>query len=184
MVGTALVLVSVGFFLGRNLFAGWALGQNADIAVRIGQILPARSAGIEDDRANTDMSVLQFEGKDYVCLLEVPAFDVCLPVQSQWDAKELVYGPCRFWGSCYDGTMILGGSGLKGQFDFCQQLDLDDLVVITDMEGTEFTYHVERIDRSQTVPFEKLSDSSYSLTLFVREAYSTDYIIVRCNMVL
>ncbi len=182
IAGAVLILLSVGFFIIQNFYAG-RTSQNATIiATEIGKMIPNRSTGVEESYTNTQMPALQFEGNDYVCLLEVPSDSVCLPVQNDWNTKALMYAPCRFWGSSYDGSLILGGSGSKGQFDFCGLLEIGDQVMITDMEGTLFTYTVEHIDRSKTAQFEKLSDPSYSLTLFVQEAYSTSYIVVRCNM--
>ena len=180
-VGTALILISMGTALTVNLFAAWEGENAAEVAAQIRQILPSGNAGVEGAYTDPKMPVLQFEGTDYVCLLEIPALDRCLPVRNDWNGENLSGGPCRFWGSAYDGTLILGGSSQTGQFDFCSQLDIDDRITVTDMEGTVFSYRVERIDRAKTAAYERLSDPSYSLILFVEEAFSTGYIIVRCN---
>ena len=99
-----------------------------------------------------------------------------------WTPNSLAYTPCRFWGSCYDGTLILGSGSVNGLFAFCGRLDLEDMVQITDMEGTVYTYRVERIHRSKTASYETLSDPTYDLTLFVPESFSGGYIIVRCRL--
>lgn len=182
IAGGVLILLSVGLLIFQNFYAGRSSQNATMIATEIGQMIPNGSTGVEESYTNTQMPILQYEGNDYVCLIEVPSANACLPVQNKWNTKDLMYSPCRFWGSSYDGSLILGGSGLNGQFDFCGRLEIGDQVLITDMEGTRFTYTVEHIDRSKTAQFEKLSDPSYSLTLFVQEAYSTSYIVVRCNM--
>ena len=181
ILGVLLVLLSAGGFLVSNLYAGWA-GENAEIvASQIRDLLPARTVGVQEPYTNPQMPVLQFDGKDYVCLVEVPAYGVSLPVRNEWKAGSLLQNPCRFWGSSYDGTLILGGSNQQGQFDFCGRVDLGDRITVTDMEGAVFTYAVERIDRSKTADFDRLSQGEYSLTLFTQEPYSAYYIIVRCN---
>ena len=80
----------------------------------------------------------------------------------------------------YGNSLIIGGSSQKGQFDFCEKMDLGDKITITDMTGTEFSYEVVRIDRRKNVQTETLQEGSYDLTLFVQDRISRAYIIARC----
>ena len=90
--------------------------------------------------------------------------------------------PCRFWGSIYNNDLIIGGKYQEGQFSFCQQLDIDDRINIIDMRGAQYNFTVQKIERSNDVSFETLSEGEYPLSLFVKEKYDGKYIIVRCGL--
>ena len=178
ILGIVLIVLSLAALLGENLYVKMAAEKNAAIAEKIESLLPKRTGGTAEDYSSWEMPSLQVDGTDYVCLLEVPSRGVLLPVKNEWQKNNLST-PCRFYGSIYDGTLILGGSGKEGQFDFCAELELGDKITVTDMQGTEFYCRAERIDRSKTAEFEVLESGDYPLTLFVRDRYD-GYIIVRC----
>ena len=179
IIGGLLIGLSVAVLLVSQLYEDYARQKSAVVVASLQRCLPQRAAGIVQEAGERQMPVLEIQGKDYIALLEVPAVGVILPVQHNWSSRNLLTAPCRFGGSCYDGSMILG-AGDK-QFDFCCKLDLGDAVVITDMQGREFSYAVQWIERSSAVPYDYLADIEYPLTLFTQEPYSNRYIIVRCG---
>ena len=181
LLGLALILTAVGILAVQQIQNIMARKANGQLAEMITAQLPERTTGSPADYSDAQMPVLQVDGADYVCLMEVPELGVLLPVRNDWDTKDLAHGPCRFWGSIYDGSFVLGGSYLEGQFDFCSRLDVGQRIVIRDMLGAEFRCSVSRIDRSGSAEFEDLSDEEYPLTLFVREKYESRYIVVRCQ---
>ena len=181
LLGLALILTAVGILAVQQIQNILARKANEQLVAMIDGQLPEKTSGSPADYSDARMPVLQVDGVDYVCLIEVPELGVQLPVRNVWDTKDLSHGPCRYWGSIYDGSFILGGSYLEGQFDFCSRLDLGQRIVIRDMLGAEFRCSVSRIDRSSSVEFEEFSHEEYPLTLFVREKYESRYILVRCQ---
>lgn len=71
-----------------------------------------------------------------------------LPVRASWNTDYMKKVPCRFDGNPYDGCLVIGGHDSAGQFDFVSKLDKDDLITITDMTGTVFTYTVSVVRHS------------------------------------
>lgn len=181
LMGILLILGSLGLLLASRIQADQAKTAATALAERVEALLPERTQGITDAYSNPDMPVLQIDGQDLVCLMDVPAFGVTLPVYSTWDTEVLQNMPCRFWGSTYDSSLVLGGSDQTGQFDFCSKLDIGYMVIVTDMTGAEFHYTVSWIERAKTAEAERLISREHDLTLFVRNAYSMEYIIVRCT---
>ena len=180
VLGALLLLLGLGALIAQQLLIRNNTTANENVTQQIRQILPEGSTGTMVDYSSPEMPVLQLEDTDYVCLLEVPTFGLELSIHDQWDPGILTTQPSKFWGSIYDGTLILGGSNHEGQFAFCSQMDVGDPIHITDMQGTQFRCRVEKIQRSASADFEVLSNSEYPLTLFVRERYENRYIIVRC----
>lgn len=181
VLGFLLLAAGIGCLLLQRFQIPKMIQKNLEISSQIQSLLPEPHPGIPADYSDSEMPVLQISGEDYVCLLEVPAFGICLPVQNQWENPNLATGPCRYWGSIYDGTLILGGSNQDNALSFCTRLDIGDEILLTDMQGTQFRCTVEKIQRSSSAEFETLSSEEYPLTLFLRESFDERYILIRCG---
>lgn len=135
-----------------------------------------------DSYSVMEMPVLEIEGQDFSGIVDIPAFGLMLPIYNTWDSRKVTSFPCRFYGTVYDGSLIVGGSDQEGQFDCFEKIQNGSTVIITDMTGAEFYYTVVRIDRAKSAEADILINEDADLTLFVRDAYSLDYIIVRCAL--
>lgn len=176
--GVALVIVSLVLLAGGRIYEARIQHDSAAAAARMEELLAVRSAGIQS--GSSAMPTLELSGRDYAALLEAPGFGITLPVSDDWEDRLRVGNPCRYWGSCNDGSLIIGGSPMA-QLDFCARLDLGDRILITDMQGREFTYFVTRILRAEKVTFDRLREGEEPLTIFTRDGYSSRYIIVKCG---
>jgi sortase A len=180
LVGCLLILCSLVTFLATRILTEKARTEAERTVLRISTILPERTAGTMDTYSSMEMPVLQVEGKDYAALLSVPSFGVELPVAANWDAGAVTSQPCRFQGTVYDGSLVVGGFDQQGQFDFLDRIDPGTEITVTDMNGAEFHYLVDRVDRAERAEAEVLAPKEAGLILFVRDAYSLEYLIVRC----
>ena len=123
--------------------------ESEKILEKMEQILPETTPGIPGTQLDTAMPVLQIQGKDYVAMIDVPAYGITLPVADTWDANRLHVTPSRYFGSAYNGTLVIGGSDHDRQFAFCSKIQHGAEIAVTDMTGETFTYTVGRIDRSK-----------------------------------
>ena len=181
--GLFLVLLSFVLLAGSEILAVCNRAATRKLTEQIRSGFDERTEGDPDGYSDLQMPVLQLEGEDFSGLIEVPAFGVALPLGSSWNSHKLNSYPCCFWGSVYDNSLIVGGSGQKDQFAFCRSLDLGDKIRITDMTGVQFSYEVTRIDRRKHADMETFLESEGHLTLFAKDEQSLDYIIVRCEIV-
>ena len=155
-------------------------GANArEAAQQLLSRMPQTTRGLPHTRQNTAMPVLQLEGMDYVAVLEVPRFDKVLPVANQWNSGELRRQPCRYYGSAWDNTLVIGGSDGKGQLDFITRIDVGTQVFVTDMTGARFAYRVREVERAKKADADTLLAED-GLTLFARNSYGLEYVILRC----
>ena len=182
LAGLLLVLGSFGLLAATMVQTNAAASAAAELAAELEETMPPRRAGLMDSYTNRDMPALSLDGQDFIGSVAVPAFQIVLPIAADWDSVKVSSFPCRFWGTVYDGSLILGGADRKGQFDFLDQIQNDDSVLVTDMTGTQFSYRVSDIFRSGSAQADVLLDDSSDLTLFARNARSLEYIIVRCVM--
>ena len=181
LLGALLLVAAVGLFLFQQVGAVQASKRAEALLDALYAALPEISQGTPDDRIDVTMPVLEVEGINFAAILEVPMFDCKLPVSSPWSEKKLRSYPCRFYGSLYDGTLIIGGSDQKGQLDFLEQIDIGHKVMVTDMTGARYSYAVYRVDRAGHADAEVLMKEASSLVLFARDSFSLEYIIVRCR---
>lgn len=180
ILGCLLIACSLALLLLLQVRMTHAERINAEIVQTMEAILNDRKEGTKDFERDPEMPALEIHGEDFIGLLEIPAFGLKLPICSTWDKGKVVSYPCRFYGSAYDGTLIIGGYDQSGQFDFFDRIQNSAAVSITDMTGTTFSYVVSRVDRSDSAQAEILMDNDADLTLFVRDAQLLEYIILRC----
>lgn len=181
-LGGLLILSSLGLLLFTQMQANRAQTENAQLVETLHTILPPPTKGVMESYSDNSMPALEIDGTDYSALVDIPALGLTLPVADSWNKHKVTLHPCRFYGSVYDGSLIIGGADQPGQFAGFKQLSLDAEVTITDMTGAVFTYAITEIEWRTSADAEVLFDSDAHLTLFVRNAYGTDYILLRCSM--
>ena len=180
VIGCLLVAGSLALLAYSRIHSAQAQKRNAEVVAQITTILPGRIDGVMESYSNMEMPAMQIGGEDYIGLLEIPAFGLTLPIGSSWDAGKVTSYPCRFWGTVYDGSLVVGGADQTGQLDCLDQIWDGGVVTVTDMTGSVFRYMVSRVERSKSAQAEVLLDDAADLSLFVRDAYNLEYIIVRC----
>lgn len=176
-IGVTLVAVSLCAAAVFAVSQHRGMRRAEDIAQRIEDVLPPRTIGAKEAYSAMQMPALNVDGEDFIGLVEIPAYGVKLPVCDMWKTTKLNRYPCRFWGTVYDGSLIVGG-GAK-QLACLGQIQNGDSVRVTDMQGAVFTYTVTRIRRADHADRDTLQ-SEAALTLFARDGYNVGYIIVEC----
>ena len=180
ILGTCLIVLSLCCVVVVQLQQHIGAKKCQEVAMEMNKLLPDRTSGVPGVYSDSVMPVLEINGADYVALLEIPAQGVVLPVSDQWNSMGLSNSPARFSGSAYDKSLVIGGVDHPRQFGFCDEIEHDAVLNITDMTGAQFSYIVSRIDRSKHAQTQWLQNEEYDLTLFCRSAYSMEYIAVRC----
>ena len=147
----------------------------------IRELISEPQGAIPEERRDNTMATLSVEGTDFVGLLELPRYGSVLPVCDDWGDPSKC--PCRFSGSVYDRTIQIGGTSQKGQYDFYRDISVGDDVFFIDMEGNRFSYTVTDICYEKNADQSTLQRKAASLTLFIKNVYAFEYIIVYCNVV-
>lgn len=182
VLGIVILLVSVVFLI-ISLANSGRYKVDCDKTVDfIKSILPDSKVGMKEERSNSEMPSVYYDGQDFSALISIPRFSVTLPVRSSWNKYAVKEVPCRFTGNTYDGSLIVGGTDSKDQFDFVSEIDIGDTVLVTDMRGYEFTYSVSTVKHAKDAKAETLMDSDVDLILFAKDKKSGDWLLVKCIM--
>ena len=143
-------------------------------------LIPEPQNAVPEERRNNAMPVLSVDGTDFVGLIELPRYGSTLPICADWGENSKY--PCRFSGSIYDGTMQIGATTQKGQYDFYRELSVGDTVIYTDVEGNRYTFVITSLGYEKHADQAALRQKEAALTLFVKNMYSFDYLIIFCDV--
>ena len=179
IIGIVLILLSM------SLLIFWQSGikRNAEAlsvyVQTLEELIPEVQSAVVEPRVNNAMPSLNVYGNNFIAILELPANDASLPVGALWSDMDAY--PCLYTGSAYDGSLIIGTSNQKGQFDFVKEISVGNAVYVTDMTGNQFSYKVTDIQYCDHADNQTLSSESDDLTIFVKNIYAFEYIIIRCS---
>jgi sortase A len=143
-------------------------------------LIPEPQNAVPEERRDNTMSVLSIDGTDFVGMVEIPRYGSALPVCADW-GKTSKY-PCRFSGSIYDSTMQIGATTQKGQYDFYRDLSVGDTIIYTDVEGNRYTFSITSLHYEKNADQAALQREEVPFTLFIKNIYSFEYLLVFCNV--
>ena len=152
----------------------------SDCVQTIRALLPEPRSAVPEERLDNAMPVLSIDGTDYAGILEFPRYGSVLPVCAGWG--DVSKYPCRLGGSIYDRTIQIGGTSQKGQYDFYREISVGDSLFFTDMEGNRYGYEVTDIRYEKHADQTALGRKDAALTLFVKNVYAFEYIILFCDI--
>ena len=162
----------------------WGIHSSQEKAAQyvstIGTLIPEPQGAVLEERSNNTMATLSLDGTNFVGIVEMPKYGSSLPVGADW-GKVAKY-PCRFSGSIYDRSMQIGATTQKGQYDFYREISVGDSVLYTDMEGNRFAYTVSDIRYEKHADQATLQKEDAALTLFIKNIYAFEYIVIFCDV--
>ena len=180
VAGIGLLLAAAAVMALWQWGIGTSLKQNEQIVHTLRTLLPESQGAVLEPRSDNTMAVLSMGESDFVGILEIPRFGSALPICAQWG--NLTQYPCYFDGSIYDGSMQIGGTTQRGQYDFYREISVGDQVHFTDMEGNRFVYTVTNMHYTKHADQAALQREDAALTLFVKNVYAFEYLIISCNV--
>ena len=178
--GAVLLALAVGLLSWWQFSIHSSIKRAESLVTTIFETIPEVQNSSLEERQNNTMPTLSLEGEDFVGVLEMPRFDSSLPVCNDWG--NITKHPCKFYGSIYDGTMQIGLTSQKGQYDFYREISVGDTVTFTDVEGSRYTYFISNLRYEKHADKTALEREDSSLTLFIKNVYGFEYLIVSCNV--
>lgn len=166
------------------VFWQWGIGasqqQSAEYVQMLRTLIPEPQDAMLEERSDNTMPVLSLEGNDFSGILEMPRYGSVLPVGAAW-RNPSQYPHC-FSGSIYDGSIQIGTTSQKGQYDFYREISVGDSLYFTDMAGNRYAYTVTDLRYEKHADQTVLQQKDADLTLFIKNVYAFEYILVFCDI--
>ena len=180
LAGICLLIAAIGvlFFWQWRIHTAAAKAEYYVSTLRA--LIPEPQGAVPEERSEHTMPTVSIDGIDFVGLLEIPRYGSALPVCADWGTPTKY--PCQFYGSIYDRTMQIGGTSQKGQYDFYREISVGDAIYFTDMEGNRYGYSVTNIRYEKSADQAALQRDAASLTLFIKNIYALEYMIIFCDV--
>ena len=178
-LGIALLVIASVVLICWQVGIHTAQGQADAYVTTLRTLLPTPRSAAPEARLDNSMPVLAVDGADFVGILEMPQYGSAQPVGAAWG--QISKYPCCFSGSVYDRSLQIGGSSQQGQYDFYREISVGDTVYFTDMEGNRFQYAVTDIRYESHADQAALGQQEAALTLFIKNVYAMEYILIFCD---
>ncbi len=179
LLGACLLFVGVLVLISWQWNMHSSIQKSENYVEAIRALTPAPQSAVPDERGDNRMPVLPIDETDFVGILEMPQYESALPVCADWG--YLTKYPCKFSGSIYNRTMQIGVTSQKGQYDFYREISIGDTVIFTDVEGYRYTYAITNLRYEKYADQTTLNREESALTLFIKNVYDFEYLIVSCN---
>lgn len=179
VTGCVLIVCSLILLVWWQISISGAAKRSSACVETLRTLIPEPEPAVPQERSSSEMPVLSVDGVDFLGIIELPEHDSALPVCADWNGR-LLY-PSRYAGSVYDGSVKIGATTQKGQFDFYRGISVGDIVCFTDMTGNRYTYEVADILYRKHADNGALDQSGADLTLFIKNLYAFEYIIIPCK---
>ena len=180
IIGAVLVVLGLLLFVGFEINIETAIKQNAKDLISIKTLLPKEQGAVLEEKSDNNMPILSVNETDFIGILRMPKYQLELPVCAHFGA---IYNhPCLFDGSIYDRTIQIGGSSQKGQFDFYREISIGDNLTFTDALGNSYTYAVTNLYYEKNASPTTITKKNADLTLFIKNIYAFEYLIVCCDV--
>ncbi len=180
VIGCILVIgaltTMVWWQVSANIFADRINGYLDTIT----KLMPPTQSAVLENRTDNRMPSLSVDNNDFIGILEFQEAGCSFPVGGNWGKSNQF--PCHYYGSIYDGSLVIGATNQRGQLAFAKDLSVGDTIFLSDMTGNRYRYSVSDIVYRDHANNDVLISESDDLTLFIKNIYAFEYIIVKCNV--
>lgn len=179
ILGTVLILAALSLLLFNHLEATQAKDSAEEVVSQLETAVPTPSETQDD----TEMTVKEIDGYDYIGYLSIPVLGLELPVMNEWDYARLRISPCRYSGSTKTNHLVICAHNYDSHFGRLKTLSPGDEILFTDMDGVTWQYEVVLVDVLSPTDVEAMTDETYNLTLFTCTYGGQSRITVHCKQV-
>lgn len=181
MAGVILIAVALALVLGTGIVSRFRYDPPSYYIEKLTSVMPPVTDGIPEEREDSRTATYEVDGLNFAGIIEMPDYNLTLPVYGSWETEKLSAFPCLLTGSADSSNLIIGSTSKRGQFSFVKQISLEDRIVFTDMTGVRYTYYISDIRHSESADFDILTKNASAFVLFIKNPAAFEYIIVSAD---
>lgn len=145
--------------------------------------MPECTDGIVEDCPDAGMTLYEVDDLDFAGILEMPDYNLMLPVYGRWEVSKLAAFPCLFSGSPDSRDLIIGSTSKSDLFPYVKRISVDDRIVFTNMTGVRFTYYVTDIRHSKSADKNALTRNKSDIVVFIKNRTAFEYVIISADAI-
>ena len=138
---------------------------------------------ISNSSENYRMKTVNINGYDYIGTIKIPSLSLELPIMSDWDYDKMKISPCRYYGSVFTNDLVICAHAYKSLFGKLKQININDIVILTDMNNNEYYYEVKVIEVLSPRNVKEMIESDFDLTLYTCTSDNLNRLTIRLNRV-
>lgn len=129
----------------------------------------------------TTVATLLAPQRELLGVISIPAVDLELPVQKEWDDEELEVSPCFYSFTMNGEGVVIGAHNYKAHFGRLAECVIGDTVSIRYADGTVISYEIKDMDTLAKNELSNLLNTEYDLTLFTCTPGGHSRLVLRCS---
>ena len=137
----------------------------------------------DTEKVSAEMSTVKVDGYDCIGILSIPVLDLELPVLTDWSYAKLKKAPCHYYGTYYEKDFVIAAHNYKSHFGRLSELQTDDIVFFTDVNGAAYYYEVILLETLPKEATKEMITGGFDLSLYTCTPGGASRVTVRCNAV-
>ena len=183
-LGIVCLLSSVGFVVYNRREDESAEEIAQSLLEDVQNIIDEKTTGPDDtEKTPTEMSTVKVDGYDCIGILSIPVLDLELPVLTDWSYAKLKKAPCHYYGTYYEKDFVIAAHNYKSHFGRLSELQTDDIVFFTDVNGAAYYYEVILLETLPKEATKEMITGGFDLSLYTCTTGGGSRVTVRCNAV-
>ncbi len=191
VIGLLLICGALGLMYYNRAESDKAGKAAEEVETRILEAMTEGTAVFVDDRFDnsdipdiyTPMEVCQVDEARYIGIISVPSMNISLPVQENWDYRNLKVSPCRYSGSFKTGELVICAHNYDKHFGPLRRARTGEEVIFTSVTGESYRYVISNVEIVEPTDIDYMVESNghWDLTLFTCTTGGNARCAVRCE---
>lgn len=127
-----------------------------------------------------DMPIQEKDGLLYIGVLDVPCYDLKLPVMNEWSYDRLQISPCVYSGNYFSNNLVICGHNYSTHFSLLKGIDLGEDIFLTTVDGFVYHYLVDNVETVEPTEIDRMITGDWDLTLFTCNTGGLTRCAIRC----
>lgn len=143
--------------------------------------IPEMPAEIPElDTAISEMATAQLSGLPCIGILEVPEYNLSLPIIQDYSLDNLQVAPCVYYGSYFTSDLVICGHNYTTHFGKLRDIPLGSDIFLTTVDGCVYHYMVDNIEVLGAYSITEMTEGDWDLTLFTCTTGGQSRCAIRC----
>ena len=140
---------------------------------------------LDSQDPNRKMPTIVIGKEEFIGVLEVPLYNLALPVMSDCDYRKLKHAPCVYSGTYYRNDLVICAHNYRKHFSNLKWIPTGSEVRLIAVDGATYTYEVTEIETLKDTAVKEMTipeNREWDMTLFTCTTGGQARAAVRCVM--